>query len=159
MARVALLKPNMSGESSFASTSGIDDSGVKKFYMNVQSMAISVGTQVAELTGDGDTVRHFQHNQMQNGQFSMRGYMVTEYAVGVANINSQSNNPFDIAVAVGRTGSAIRYFVFRAIVSQIQVGWALDGPFSSIQIAGLMTDTYLTTSQTEMFVETGTVSS
>ena len=159
MARVALLKPNMAGDSSFPAQSGIDDSGSRKFYMNVQRMAISLGTQVADLTGDGDTVQHIQHNMMQSGQFSMQGYVISANAIGLANINNKTNNPFDIAVAIGRVENAVRYLVFRGIVSQIQIGWALDGPFASMQIAGLMTDTYTVTSQTELLVETGSVSS
>ena len=156
MPRVALLKPNMSGASNLPSESKIDDNGTKNFYLNVQRMGIQEGTMVQDLTGDGDTVAHLDHNRMQSGVFSMSGYMASEYGVQLARLHNTTYNPCDIAIALGRVQNAVRYVAFKGILGQIRLGWALDGPFVSVQISGRMTDTF--GSQTDLVVETGSLS-
>ena len=159
MPRVALLKPNMAGESSFPAQSKIDDNGTRNFYLNVQRMGIQVGTRVQELTGDGDSVAHLDHNRMQSGAFTMSGFMASEYAVQLSRIHNTTYNPCDIVVALGRIENAVRYVAFSGILSQISIGWALDGPFVSVKIAGRMTDTYSLAGVTDLVVETGTITS
>ena len=155
MPRVALLKPNMAGDSSFPTTSDISDSGARNFYLNVQRMGIQVGTAVSDLTGDGDDVVHMEHNRMQTGVFSMNGYMTSDNAIQLSRIHKETYNPCDIVVALGRAANSIRYVAFRAVVKQISIAWALDGPFVSVQISGNMTDTY--GSQLDLVTETGSV--
>jgi len=154
--RVAILKPNNAGNSSFLG-SAVDDyahTGGDKttsYFMNVQRMGIRVGTQVAEVSGDGDALRRFEHSHSLNGSFQMSGFMISSAAVGLTGLDSATTNPCDIAVVLGRNGSDLRTLAFKGIIKDVSISWSMSGPFVGIQLSGIMTDSY--SGQSDLVVE------
>lgn len=158
--RVAILKPNRTNESSFLGAA-VDDFGhgsgdkTTSYYMNVQRMGIRVGTQVAEVSGDGDALRRFEHSHSLNGSFQMSGFMISSAAVGLTGLDSATTNPCDIAVVLGRNGSNLRTLAFKGIIKDVSISWSMSGPFVGIQLSGIMTDSY--SGQSDLVVESTTI--
>ena len=154
MPRVALLKPMLSETP--LKGSNIDDvsrstdsiTRLTHYLMNVRRMGVSTGVVAAEATGDGDSLRHFVHNHMHNGTFQMSGFMISQSAFGLNNLITNDKNPIEIAVSLGRVGGADhsglaqRYLMFKAIIRNVQIAWNIEGPFTAIQLSGIMTDSY-----------------
>lgn len=158
-ARVAILKPNRTTESSFRA-SAVDDfnhpSGIgTSYYMNVQKMGIRVGTQVGEVSGDGDALRRFEHSHSLNGSFQMSGFMISSAAIGLTGLDSATTNPCDIAVVLGQNGANLRTLAFKGIIKDVSISWSMSGPFVGISLSGIMTDSY--TGQTDLVVESTSI--
>ena len=151
MPRVALLKPMLSETP--LKGSNIDDvtrsndgiTRVTNYFMNVRRMGVSTGVVAAEATGDGDILRHFVHNHMHNGSFQMSGFMISQAAFNLNNLITNDKNPIEVAVSLGRvggtdeSGNAQRYLMFKAIIQNVQIAWNIEGPFTAIQLSGVMT--------------------
>ena len=168
MANVALLKPNTAGAAILATHAtdqgtigSLDnaggDSGVKIF-MKLQSANIVTGAGVAETTGDGDEFRHFEHNEMLQGQAQLTGWVVakpgltamnTTGSIGIANLRT-SSNPVRVALFIGKgtnaagTGTLDRYLLFKMVIQQMNIQYNRTGAFVGLSVAGPMTDSYNT---------------
>ena len=165
MANVALLKPNTAGAAILATHAtdqgtigSLDnaggDSGVKIF-MKLQSANIVTGAGVAETTGDGDVFRHFEHNEMLQGQAQLTGWVVSKPgetdvsaigSIGIANLRT-SSNPVSVALFIGKglnTSDAAtnRYLVFKMVIQQMNIQYNRTGAFIGLSVAGPMTDSY-----------------
>lgn len=131
------------------------DDKTSVYYLNVQKMGIRVGTQVAEVSGDGDALRRFEHSHSLNGSFQMSGFMISSAAVGLTGLDSATTNPCDIAVVLGRSGNTLRTLAFKGIIKDVSISWSMSGPFVGISLSGIMTDSY--TGETDLVVESTTI--
>ena len=160
MPNVPLLKPNTAGaailainataQSTIASTQAT--SSVKMF-MKLQSANIVTGTTVVETTGDSDALKHFEHNEMLQGQASLTGFVISKQRIGLSELRT-SNNPISVALFLGigsnlaGDGDEDKYLNFKMVVQQLNIQYRRTGAFIGISLSGPMTDSYNTSSGT-----------
>jgi len=154
MPTVSLLKPNTAGSAIIATNSTAEStiasaqagSSVKMF-MKLQSANIVTGTTVAQTTGDGDAVEHYEHNEMLRGQASLTGFVVASNTIGIAELKG-ANNPVSVGLFTGIGGGSNRYLLFKMIIQQMNIQYMRTAPFVGISVSGPMTDTYMTAGTT-----------
>tara|TARA_R100001463_G_scaffold21019_1_gene50884 strand:- start:493 stop:1020 length:528 start_codon:yes stop_codon:yes gene_type:complete len=156
MPNVSLLKPNTAGaailaiNSSPESTISSTQAGTSvKMFMKLQSANISTGTTVVETTGDSDAVKHFEHNEMLQGQASLTGFVISKQRIGLSELRT-SNNPISVALFLG-IGSNLagdsdedKYLNFKMVVQQLNIQYRRTGAFIGISLSGPLTDGYNT---------------
>jgi len=168
MPNVPLLKPNTAGaailatnstaQSTIASTQAT--SSVKMF-MKLQSANIVTGTTVVETTGDSDALKHFEHNEMLQGQASLTGFVIAKQRIGLSELRT-SNNPISVALFLG-IGSNLagdadedKYLNFKMVVQQLNIQYRRTGAFIGISLSGPMTDSYNTGGTLQPIIEATT---
>ena len=138
---VDLLKPQTAGSAVLTSNSEIGDSG-NDIYMKVQAAQFNFSVNVADTTGDGDTLPHYDHAGEVRGQVSFRGFMLASNHVGIESLSS-GENPVDVEFKLGvGTGSpTTRLYKFKMMVTNIAVDWNRLQGLVGVGVQGVITDT------------------
>ena len=107
MPNVPLLKPNTAGAAILAinstaqsTISSTQATSSVKMFMKLQSANIVTGTTVVETTGDSDALKHFEHNEMLQGQASLTGFVISKQRIGLSELRT-SNTPISVALFLG----------------------------------------------------------
>jgi hypothetical protein len=94
----------------------------------------------APTTGDGDANPVYEHNQMQDGRYTIRGAMVQAAAMGLANLSS-SSNPGTVKLKLDSTADTGTFHNFTALVLSVSGKWRRTGVFIPVVIDCILTST------------------
>lgn len=119
----------------------------KIFRIKPANVTLAFQVQVADVTGDGDTVAKYTHNEMTRGQFTVQGYALGDQAMNIYALQSVDNgndDPAGIYTADIRFNWASGRYVYGiALVESIQISYARASPFVGVTMTGRFTDTDL----------------
>ena len=138
---VDLLKPQTAGSAVLDNGSTLGDTG-NKIYMKVQAAQFNFSTNIADTTGDGDELPHYDHAGEVRGQVSFRGFMLASDHIGIENLSS-GDNPvtvhFKLATGSG-VGDQDRVYKFKLMISNIVVDWNRLQGLIGVAVQGVVTD-------------------
>ncbi|QDP47803.1 MAG: hypothetical protein Unbinned3138contig1001_22 [Prokaryotic dsDNA virus sp.] len=136
---VDLLKPQTAGTAVLESGSTIGDAG-NKIYMKVQAVQFNFSTNIADTTGDGDALPHYDHAGEVRGQVSFRGFMLASDHIGIENLSS-GDNPVTAHFKLGSgTSGTDRVYKFKLMISNIVVDWNRLQGLVGVAVQGVVTD-------------------
>lgn len=124
-----------------------DDDTDKIFRMKPANVQLGFQVQVADVTGDGDTVAKFTHNEMTRGQFTVQGYALGNQAMNIHKLQSTINGDDDPASTnladIRFNWASGRYVYGIALIESIQISYSRASPFVGVTMTGRFTDTDL----------------
>lgn len=141
MGKESLLRPQSVGSAILTTGSTIGNDGTTIF-MKVQSAQFNLSQTVVDTTGDGDPLANYDHNNEMRGQISLRGFMLATEHIGINTLQPSSGsdkNPVRVEFQAGNSGSAIRKYSFKMMVTNIVIDWNRMAGLIGVAVQGQLT--------------------
>ena len=141
MGKESLLRPQSVGSAILTTGSTIGNDGTTIF-MKVQSAQFNLSQTVVDTTGDGDPHANYDHNNEMRGQISLRGFMLADNHIGINTLQPSSGsdtNPVRVEFQAGNSGSAMRQYSFKMMVTNIVIDWNRMAGLIGVAVQGQLT--------------------
>lgn len=108
------------------------------FAIHVMDGDFEFFSPLLETTGDSDTTPIFENNGLVYGRFNLRGAMVSDTALVLNNLVTESTNPVTDFVFTFHSG---RVLTVTIIIERIRIRWSKRAQIVGVALLGRMTNT------------------